>query len=694
MNKLSYHILILLTLVVSMPVSAAITHRYDFVTDANDVVGGLETVLESGAVVQDGALVLAGGSPGPRAVLDGPGIGINGYTGGVSIEAWFTMDAAVNNTRIFDFGDTSGVDGGWYWFYTPKAGNTTNCRLAIGTGGFPGWRNGEEGITAPMPATATKIHLVCTFDTSLQEMRIYQDGELAASGNVTSLLTDVHNNFAYLGSAVYPGDPEFQGTIDEFRIYDKALSLAEVRLTGHFGPDDAKEIALRSISPADGDDQVDASAIVTLSWIPEAWVDEFATYNVYVGTDPNLADPNIADVTAYANVVQSTGIDGLSYPIAAETLAYGTPHYWRVDTVQEDTTKYQGVGMSFITLPDAPYFIDPVPAVVVSDENGNVSVTVNAGNTDTYAWYREGDTPGSAGTTDTLTLTEVTEAEAGNYYCDISFENGPVVTSDPIKVVARQLIAHWTFDNDLIDDTGNGWDGTTMSTVTSAAKDPNFASGRVGQAIDLDGTETYVDLPDGLQDDLRSGLTWSVWAYPRTAANWARFLSFNNGAASDNIFFSRIGTGTTLRFNVNRGATGSSLDAANAMELNVWQMFTVTMSPTGEAALYKNGVQLSTGTVQMPNVLARTNSWIGRSAWPDALYNGLLDDIRIYNHALSQEEVALLYTTTTPEEDYICFEGPLEYDLNNDCRVNLTDVAVLAQWWLECQRVPTSACGW
>ena len=180
---------------------------------------------------------------------------------------------------------------------------------------------------------------------------------------------------------------------------------------------------------------------------------------------------------------------------------------------------------------------------------------------------------------------------------------------------------------------------------------------------------------------------------------YGRQLSFNNGSDSDNIFFARIGTDTTLRFQVYRGSSsaGGLLDAANALALNVWQMFTVTMSPTGEAALYKNGRQVATGTVQTPNVIARTNNWIGRSAWPDALYNGLLDDIRIYNYALTPEDVASLYTSTTPEDDWICVSNTdpaLGTDVNGDCQVNIADIAALASLWLECERVPTDACSW
>jgi len=74
--------------------------------------------------------------------------------------------------------------------------------------------------------------------------------------------------------------------------------------------------------------------------------------------------------------------------------------------------------------------------------------------------------------------------------------------------------------------------------------------------------------------------------------------------------------------------------AANAIALNVWQMFTVTVDETGATTLYKNGAPIATGEVDVPNTDARVNNWIGRSGWTtDALYRGRIDDMRIYNYA-------------------------------------------------------------
>jgi hypothetical protein len=716
MNKLNLIILIALALIVSIPASATITHRYDFVADANDVIGGLETVLETGAVVQDGQLVLAGGSPGARAVLDGPGIGINTYTGGVSVEFWFTPAELSGWTRVFDFGGTSGNDGGHYWFYTPSGPG--NSRVALSTGGFPGWSAGEQIVNGPALTVGTTYHVICTFDPAggtggNAAMKIYQDGvQVGANTAVTYPWSGVHNTFAYLGSAVYPGDPELNGSIDEFRIYNKALTPAEARFTNHFGPDEAYPIALRTLSPADGTTKLPVTP--AFSWTPEPEI-EVDSYTLYYGTDPNIADPNQSDLSAIADVIVAGLLSPAHTVTAGSKLDYFTEYYWRVDTVATDETVYQGVGMRFQTIAEIPAVTDD-PDITYVQEGADATFTAVCESISSFTsikWFKSGtpaveittadadvtisnviEAAGAGYTaTSTLMIDNTEAADLGSYYAEFRNEAGPSITASA-ELRFKKLLAYWPFENNLIDATGNGYNGTAMSHSTGMQITPAFAAGVAGQAVDLSNT-AYIDLVDGLADDFSGGFTFNLWAYPRTAAVWARFLSFNNGQNSDNIFFTRVGVEPTLRLQIVKGSsgTGGALDAS-VINQNIWQMFTVTMAPDGQAVIYENGVPAASGIVQTPNVIARTNNWIGQSAWPDAQFNGLLDDIRIYNYPLTPTEVAKLYTDIRTTE-YVCVEdpeNPLTFDINNDCRVDLEDIKELALWWMECDRVPASAC--
>lgn len=216
------------------PLSADLVHRYSFNADASDSVGSADGTLEGGATVSGGQLLLAGGPDNTAPHVDLPSDILSNYTS-ATIEAWFTIDAQVDWQRLFDFGDTSGSDGGYYWFYTPSSSNG-DSRLVISTGGFPGY-SGEERVDSSTVPTGTPIFVACVYDAAAGQMRLYEDGQLVDSDSVSMLLSDVSRTFAYIGASVYPPDDGFDGAVDEFRIYDSALTGTQIQEHDTWGPD-------------------------------------------------------------------------------------------------------------------------------------------------------------------------------------------------------------------------------------------------------------------------------------------------------------------------------------------------------------------------------------------------------------------------------------------------------------------------
>ncbi|MBI2946817.1 MAG: right-handed parallel beta-helix repeat-containing protein [Verrucomicrobia bacterium] len=170
-----------------------------------------------------------------------------------------------------------------------------------------------------------------------------------------------------------------------------------------------------------------------------------------------------------------------------------------------------------------------------------------------------------------------------------------------------------------------------------------WSTGGLGGAVELDGVNDHVTLPSG-QANYTGGLTIAVWAYPQSVGSYARFIDFGNGAGSDNIYLSRDGTTSGLRFKVFSGATGgNAVVAANAIALNQWQHFAATLDSSGNVKLYKDGAQVATGTTLVPLNVNRANNFIGRSNWTgDAYFDGAFDDLRIYNRVLSAAEILAL----------------------------------------------------
>ena len=123
--------------------------------------------------------------------------------------------------RIFDFGSSTTN----YMFLTPRTTVSGPMRFAIRTDAV-----GEQMLTSPMSMPTGWHQVAVVIDGTAMTMRLYLDGALVASG-VTSLLPrDLGNTTQnWLGESRFEADALFTGSVGDLRIYDRALSEAEVR---------------------------------------------------------------------------------------------------------------------------------------------------------------------------------------------------------------------------------------------------------------------------------------------------------------------------------------------------------------------------------------------------------------------------------------------------------------------------------
>ena len=208
----------------------------------------------------------------------------------------------------------------------------------------------------------------------------------------------------------------------------------------------------------------------------------------------------------------------------------------------------------------------------------------------------------------------------------------------------EEFLGHWTLDETsgttASDSSGKGMNGTLMNNLSFAN---DSVTGQVGNALDFDGGDDYIDLPNGF-NDFAKGCTVSLWVYPTAVQTWGRFIDFGNGAASDNIWFGREGSTDNLAFEGWSGSnSGGLVTVDNVINLNQWQMFTAVVDGNGNTKLYKDGQPVGNG-ITSPVSVTRVNNYIGRSNWSgDDYYQGYMDDIRIYNYNLTDSEVLALF---------------------------------------------------
>jgi len=247
-NLFFYFSPLFVTLCICTVARGELVHRYSFTNGdvvAVDSVGGQNGTLVNGASISGNAVQLDGDDD----YVNLPPDLITGFTS-VTFEAWFNHTANGTWTRVFDFGDINGSAGRYYIFFTPDGGSS-QARFVI-SDADPGNNHEEIAYTSTIDF-GVPVYVACVYDGVADTMSLYVDGQLEDSISVSIPLSSVDNVFSYLGRSLYSPDPYLAGSIDEFRIYDSALTSEEVSQDYCDGPDVISPVLVHRYSFKDGD---------------------------------------------------------------------------------------------------------------------------------------------------------------------------------------------------------------------------------------------------------------------------------------------------------------------------------------------------------------------------------------------------------------------------------------------------------
>lgn len=234
---------------------------------------------------------------------------------------------------------------------------------------------------------------------------------------------------------------------------------------------------------------------------------------------------------------------------------------------------------------------------------------------------------------------------SGTYYYVVtattpSGELGP--SNEARAVVGTQLHTGLAFDatsgTTVADSSGNGHVGTLLGGASLAA-------GKNGNAVSLDGNASYVSLPDDILSDV-ADFTVAAWVYWKTSSSSQRIFDFGTGTGHYMMLTPRDGAGV-VRFAItaNLRVGEQNIKGTAPLPTGKWVHVAVTLSGS-VGTLYVDGVAVGTNTAMQlsPFRLGHTfQNWIGRSQYAaDPYFNGLVDDFRIYDGALSAAEIGAL----------------------------------------------------
>jgi len=224
------------------------------------------------------------------------------------------------------------------------------------------------------------------------------------------------------------------------------------------------------------------------------------------------------------------------------------------------------------------------------------------------------------------------------------------------------LAGWWTMDGQDIDwsgssgqikdNSGNANDGTTNGGMSNGQ---SAAHGRVGQALDFDGSDDYVDLgiPLGQGEDNLEKFTVSTWVNMDKWGNDWDYIAHRgvSSVISNSIYVLSASPGGNLAWSID-GDYGNGESSTSVNEIKDWRLLTGVFNGT-EAILYLDGNVIHSYSADYPfnndaqsNRLGLGNNPKNQSS--SRYFNGLIDDARIYNHALTNTQITRLYNATRP----------------------------------------------
>ncbi len=320
--------------------------------------------------------------------------------------------------------------------------------------------------------------------------------------------------------------------------------------------------------------------------------------------------------------------DETSFKIERKTGAGGT---WQlVATVPADTTSYSDSGLTVLT--EEYYY------------------RVNA--------YSTGGDSGYSN-----------EASAFAIYNLVSFSRFASCWQDE---KAYGIHAYWPMEDGggtvLSDESGNGYDASISG--------PVWTSGIIGQALDFDGSNDYVSIP---ALDLNSNtITITVWIKRNGSQDHAT-----------GIFYTRSGSTADAGVILNdenklwaRWTSGPDWHSNLQIPDGSWVLIAYVIEPS------KTSLYLHDGTLHSESNIASYGSeefdgtsYLGWDQnYPTSRYfDGSLDDVRIYNYALSAQEIDDLYNSQD-NEPCVDFD---EFDFDQNRVINLADFSGFVNRWLD-----------
>ena len=621
--------------------------------------GSGDTAFDSSGNGNDGTIIAAEWGQGKY----GPALNFNAQDNYVEVPTSDSLEINENVTVAAWINWTDAGDG-WLCLLAngQQGGPWENYGLFVNRGGgFLYFTLSLDGahVTQQTPGSAVVpgewLHAAATWDGATA--RIYVNGvlmlEQPQAGTLTSTglpLRIGHRD----GSAHY-----FNGSIDEVRIYNHALAETEILAAMEGGLEYPY-----ALGPNPEDGAIFEETWVNLTWSPG---DSADSHDVYLGD--NFDDVNDATVDSPVFRGNQTltslvaGFVGFAYP---EGLVPGSTYYWRVDEVNpaDPNSPWKGNVWSFWIPPRTAYESSPADGIGFVLTDATLSWTAGFGASLHQVYL--GDN-----------LDEVTNAAGGSLQQDTTYAAGALesgktyywrvdefdgvethkgdvwsfTTVPELDITDPALVGWWTFDEGR-GATAVDWSGHGNHGSVEVAGDPLWVDGYHSGAMDMAGI-TSVRIGAESWSTIQNQATLAMWTYgdPAGVPNTFNFGAF---AGDSRIFSAHVPWGGNVYFDSGQTAGQTPeydriFRAASPSEYRGnWRHWTfVKNAETGIQEIYLDGELWYSATGMTGAMTGVTDFTLGSQPNGASPYRGIMDDVRLYNTALTAEQIAELMLGNT-----------------------------------------------
>lgn len=234
--------------------------------------------------------------------------------------------------------------------------------------------------------------------------------------------------------------------------------------------------------------------------------------------------------------------------------------------------------------------------------------------------------------------------------------------------VHDDAVLYLAFDENsgtIAEDFAGDNDGTLSGYIDGTIYGANWTTGHIGNALEFDGENDYIVVPDSQSLNITDGITIATWIYPRNISSSGYLVSKDRDCCDSpglGGYSLLVTSGNEISGCIWRNSTQTRFCATGYDDLQIyaWQHLVMRFNGT-HVAVFSNGSSMGVSTTISDTIQKSIKDLtIGLLSYNYPTYykfNGTIDDVRIYDRALNDTEIQQLYQGTDVRTGLVGYWG-------------------------------------